>query len=127
MTLITKRKIWIQLLTTIAVALLLVWTGVIVWQGYVSRQAALEQAQDFSLSMHNATMAGLTGMMVTGTIAQRDVFLDQVKQLGTIRDVRVLRGEAVSKLFGPGNQAADSKPDKLEAQVMQTGKEIVLT
>ena len=127
MTLITKRKIWIQLLTTIAAALLLVWTGVIVWQGYVSRQAALAQAQDFSLSMHNATMAGLTGMMVTGTIAQRDVFLDQVKQLGTIRDVRVLRGDAVSKLFGPGNQAADNKPDKLEVQVLQTGKEIVLT
>jgi methyl-accepting chemotaxis protein len=53
-----KSKIWVQLLTTIGIALLIVWSGVIVWQGYVSRAAALEQAQDFSLSMHNATMAG---------------------------------------------------------------------
>jgi methyl-accepting chemotaxis protein len=118
-------KIWVQLLTTIAAALLVVWIGVIVWQGYVSRQAALEQAQDFSLSMHNATMAGLTGMMVTGTVAQRDVFLDQIKQLGSIRDVRVLRGENVSKLFGPGNVKSEATPDTLESQVMQSGKEVI--
>ena len=122
----TKYKIWVQLLATIAAALLVVWTGVIIWQGHVTRQAALDQATDFSLSMHNATMAGLTGMMVTGTVAQRDVFLDQVKQLGSIRDVRVLRGEAVIKLFGPGTEKDDSKPDALEQQVLQTGKAIVL-
>ena len=56
----------------------MVWSGVIVWQGHVSREAALKQAEDYSLSMHSATMAGLTGMMVTGTVGQRDVFLDQL-------------------------------------------------
>jgi len=121
----TKYKIWMQLLITIGAALIVVWTGVIIWQGYVYRQAALEQASDFSLSMHNATMAGLTGMMVTGTVAQRDVFLDQVKQLGTIRDVRVLRGENVTKMFGPGNAKDDGNPDELESQVLKTGKEII--
>ena len=120
-----QNKIWIQLLTTIGVALLVVWTGVIIWQGHVTRQAALDQATDFSSSMHDATMAGLTGMMVTGTVAQRDVFLDQVKQLGSIRDVRVLRGEAVTKLFGPGTAKDDNKPDALEQQVLSSGKEVV--
>ncbi|MDD5479757.1 methyl-accepting chemotaxis protein [Rhodoferax sp.] len=121
----TQYKIWIQLLTTIGVALLVVWTGVIIWQGHVTRQAALDQATDFSASMHDATMAGLTGMMVTGTVAQRDVFLDQVKQLGSIRDVRVLRGEAVIKLFGKGTEKDDSQPDALEQQVLQSGQAIV--
>jgi len=122
----SKYKIWVQLLTTIGVALLIVWTGVILWQGKVTRDAALQQATDFSISMHDATMAGLTGMMVTGTVGQRDVFLDQVKQLGSIRDLRVLRGEAVNKLFGAGTEKDDSKPDALEQQVLNTGKEIVL-
>ena len=101
----TTSRIWVQLLTTIAAALVFVWIGVIVWQGYVSRKAALEQAQDFSLSMHNATMAGLTGMMVTGTVGQRDVFLDQIKQLGSIRDVRVLRvtGPVHKAVVGSGD------------------------
>jgi methyl-accepting chemotaxis protein len=123
---ILKSKIWIQLLSTIAVALLVVWSGVIIWQSHATRQAALEQATDFSVSMHDATMAGLTGMMVTGTVAQRDVFLDQVKQLGSIRDLRVLRGEAVIKLFGAGTEKDDSKPDALEQQALQTGQAFVL-
>jgi methyl-accepting chemotaxis protein len=121
----TPSRIWVQLLATIAAALLCVWVGVIVWQGYVSRQAALAQAQDFSLSMHNATMAGLTGMMVTGTVAQRDVFLDQIKQLGSIHDVRVLRGDNVSKLFGPGNSKSEATPDVLELEVLKSGKETI--
>jgi methyl-accepting chemotaxis protein len=123
----TKWKIWTQLLATIAIALLIVWSGVIVWQGYTSRQAALAQAEDFSLSMHDATMAGLTGMMVTGTVAQRDVLLDQIKQLGTIRDVHVVRGEAVTKIFGPGNAKDIAKPDPRETEVLKTGKAQVWT
>jgi methyl-accepting chemotaxis protein len=122
----TKYKIWVQLLATIGAALLVVWTGVIVWQNHVTRQAALEQAADFSNSMHDATMAGLTGMMVTGTVAQRNVFLDQIKQLGSIRDVRVLRGEPITKVFGAGNETDDSKPDALELQVLQSGKAMSL-
>jgi hypothetical protein len=122
---VAKHKIWVQLLSTIAAALVVVWTGVIIWQGHVYREAAIKQSADFSLSMHNATVAGLTGMMVTGTVAQRDVFLDQVKQLGTIRDVRVLRGENVSKMFGPGTAKDANNPDALEAQVLQSGKEII--
>jgi methyl-accepting chemotaxis protein len=72
--------------------------------------------------MHDATMAGLTGMMVTGTVKQRDVYLDQIKQLDTVRDVRVIRGEGVSKVFGPGDNTV---PDQVEQQVLKTGKEVV--
>jgi len=120
-----KYRIWVQLLLTIAAALVLVWSGVIVWQGYAYREAAIKQAEDYSLSMHSATMAGLTGMMVTGTVAQRDVFLDQIKQLGTIRDVRVLRGDSVIQTFGPGNDKDDRQPDAVEQWVLKNGQERV--
>ena len=123
---VAKHKIWVQLLSTIAAALVVVWTGVIIWQGHVYREAAIKQSADFSLSMHNATVAGLTGMMVTGTVAQRDIFLDQVKQLGSVRDVRVLRAEAVVKIFGPGTAKDDSAPDAIEQKVMQTGTAIIV-
>ena len=119
-----KYKIWVQLLGTIGAALLVVWTCVIIWQGHVTRQAALEQAVDFSSTMHDATMAGLTGMMVTGTVDQRGVFLDQIKSLGAIRDVRVLRGQAVIQAFGAGTEKDDSKPDALEQQVLQSGQAV---
>ena len=122
MTAPTRRRIWAQLLLTIAVALLLVWTAVIVWQGHTARQAAIEQARVFTASLHDATMAGLTGMMMTGTIDQRHLFLEQLNQLGSIQDVRVVRGPGVSATFGPGT-AEDLRPDAAEQWVIETGQE----
>ncbi|SEF93376.1 methyl-accepting chemotaxis protein [Thauera chlorobenzoica] len=117
----SRIKIWVQLLLTIGIALFVVWTAVIVWQSHVYRQAALNQAEEFSRSMHEATMAGLTGMMVTGTIGQRDVLLDQMNQLGSIRDVRVVRGATVIETFGEGT-AHDAKPDRSEQWVLDNGR-----
>ncbi|EGJ08713.1 MULTISPECIES: methyl-accepting chemotaxis protein [Rubrivivax] len=119
---VAQKKIWVQLISTIAIALTVVWAVGIVWQGRVNREAAIEQATAFSSSMHDATMAGLTGMMVTGTVAQRAVLLDQVRQLDNIRDLRVLRGEAVNKIFGNGTGADASDPDAAERAVLATGK-----
>ncbi len=118
-------KIWVQLLTVIGAALLAVWSVIIVWQNHVYRETTIGQASGFSLSMHEATMAGLTGMMVTGTVDQRAVFLDQLKQLNAIRDVRVIRGEGVTKMFGAGNAKDAANPDELEQQVLRSGKEVV--
>lgn len=122
---VSNMKIWVQLLTIIGASLLVVWSGMIVWQNHVYRETTIGQARGFSLSMHEATMAGLTGMMVTGTVDQRAVFLDQLKQLNAIRDVRVIRGEGVIKVFGAGNAKDAANPDALEQQVLRSGKEIV--
>src|SRR5512137_1323968 len=98
MKLIADQKIWVKLTAAIWLMLVVFWTGLIFWESHVNRQTAIEQAKAFSLSMHESTLAGLTGMMITGTIGQREIFLDQIKQLSVIRDLSVLRGEAVSKL-----------------------------
>jgi len=121
---LANLKIWVQLLLTIGAALAVVWAGVIVWQDRFNRNAAIDQARAFSLTMHDATMAGLTGMMVTGTIAQRSVFLDQIRQLNSIRDVRIVRGDGVRKTFGLGNGTA-TEPDAVERQVLASGIESI--
>ncbi len=123
MKLIADQKIWVKLTAAIWLMMVLFWTGLIFWESHVNRQTAIEQAKGFSLSMHDATLAGLTGMMITGTIGQREIFLDQIKQLSVIRNLSVLRGEAVTKLFGPGN-ARDSQPrDAVEQRVLASGEE----
>lgn len=66
---------------------------------------AIEQAKDFAGTVNEMTMAGLTGMMITGTVAQRDVFLDQIKELSVVQDLEVIRGEAVSRVFGAGGHS----------------------
>src|SRR3989338_2784395 len=120
---ISDLKIWIRLTGAIWLMLLVAWSGMIFWESHVNRQTAIEQAREFSNSMHEATMAGLTGMMITGTVAQREVFLDQIKQLSIIRDLKVIRGENVSKLFGPGNAKDAVTVDAIEQQVLKSGQE----
>jgi methyl-accepting chemotaxis protein len=86
-------KIWVRLTAAIWLILALIWAGAIVWTTQVNRDTAIRQAQDFSQSIHEMTMAGLTGMMITGTIGQREVFLDQIKQLSIIKDLHVARAK----------------------------------
>ncbi|MBI4986223.1 MAG: methyl-accepting chemotaxis protein [Rhodocyclales bacterium] len=116
-------KIWVRLTAAIWIMLVIAWVGMIFWESSVNRQTAIDQARSFSLSMHEATLAGLTGMMITGTVGQREIFLDQIKQLSIIRDLKVIRGEGVTKMFGPGNAKDDTSPDAIEQQVLTTGKE----
>jgi methyl-accepting chemotaxis protein len=123
MTHISDLKIWIRLTVAISVMLAIAGTAMIFWQSYVNRETAVAQAREFSLSMHEATMAGLTGMMLTGTVGQREVFLDQIKQLSVIRDLKVIRGESVSKIFGPGNAKDAAANDEIEKQVLASGQE----
>jgi methyl-accepting chemotaxis protein len=123
MTRIADLKIWVRLTGAIWLMLVFFWNGLIFWESSVNREAAIDQAKEFSQSMHETTLAGLTGMMITGTIGQRDVFLDQIKQLAVIRDLRVIRGEAVTKLFGPGTAKEGQPADTVEQQVLSTGHE----
>ena len=113
-------KIWVRLSAAIWLILVVVWTIVIFWTTQVNRETAIRQAQDFSQSIHEMTMAGLTGMMITGTVGQREVFLDQIKQLSIIKDLHVARSEAVAKIFGPDAKAKRDL-DAIEKQVMQSG------
>ncbi|MBK8387244.1 MAG: PilZ domain-containing protein [Candidatus Accumulibacter sp.] len=117
-----NQKIWVRLIVSISVMTIASWAVMILWSAHVSEEAAIEQAQDFARSAHDMVLAGLTGMMVTGTIPQREVFIDQIKQLPSIREVRVLRGEAVTRQFGPGI-GQESEQDALEGEVLATGKE----
>ena len=73
-------------------------------------------------SVNEMTLAGLTGMMITGTVGQRNVFLDQIKELSAIRDLRVVRGPAVVKQFGPGSNAEAEPRDALERAALADGK-----
>ena len=118
---IRNMKIWVRLVVVISVILVVAWSGMIWWATVLQRETAIDQARDFSLGVHRMTMASLTGMMITGTIAQRAVYLDQIRQSEDIKELRVVRGEGVTKQFGPG-AADEGRADAVEQQVMKSGK-----
>jgi methyl-accepting chemotaxis protein len=118
---LSDTPVWLRLTGAIWLMLALAWGGMIVWETRVNREMAIEQAKDFAHSVHEMTMAGLTGMMITGTVGQRDVFLDQIKELSAIRDVQVIRGDAVAKQFGPGSQGERRPLDAAEQAALASG------
>jgi methyl-accepting chemotaxis protein len=121
---LSDTPIWLRLTGAIWLMLVIAWGGMIAWETRVNRDIAIAQAEDFAHSIHEMTMAGLTGMMITGTVGQREVFLDQIKQLSVIRDLEVIRADAVSKQFGPGNRKMPAL-DEDEKQALSSGKAMV--
>ena len=122
-------KIWIRLTASICILLVLAWTILIVWQNRSSHQASIDQARDFSLSMHDSTMSGLTALMVVEKMDRKNVLLDQIKQLTVIRDLRVVPSEfaleGVLSSKDEGKKRDDLVPDEFEKQVIRTGMEYV--
>lgn len=114
-----NSPIWVRLVLAISLMLVIGWTTLIVWTHRAQQEMAAQQAERFAQNVHQMTMASLTGMMITGTVAQRGVYLEQVKETQDIRSLRVLRGEVVKQLFGPGDAEA---PNSEEATVMETGR-----
>ena len=112
---IASMPIWLRLTGVIWLMMVLAFGSMIVWETRVNHDTAIDQARDFAGAVNEMTMAGLTGMMITGTVAQRDVFLDQIKELSVVRDLEVIRGEAVTKVFGDGGVPA-APVDALAAQ-----------
>ena len=119
-----NTPIWIRLTGAIWFMLVIAWGSMIAWETHVNRNITIDQAKGFASAVNEMTLAGLTAMMITGTTAQRDVFLDQIKELSLVRDLKVLRSDAVTNLFGAGNEE-ESTPDADEQTVMSGGEPIM--
>jgi len=80
----TNQKIWVRLVATISAMLVLVLSAIIAWAYVEQKDNAEIQARDFAGSVHQMTLASLTGMMMTGSIGERALYLDQVRNAGSI-------------------------------------------
>jgi len=117
---LSDTPVWLRLTAAIWLLLIIVWASFIAWETRVSRDIAIDQSQLFANTINDMTMAGLTGMMINGTIANRAVFLDQIERLDALRELRVLRGDAVSGAFGRPD--GELTPDAVEARVLASGE-----
>ncbi|PKO90351.1 MAG: hypothetical protein CVU18_00885 [Betaproteobacteria bacterium HGW-Betaproteobacteria-12] len=116
-----RTKIWVRLVSAILVGVMVSGTGVIYWATEEQRNLAIEQSKDFAISVHQMTLAGLTGMMITGTIGLRTIFLDQIKETNHIEALKVFRGDGVIKQYGLGFDG-ETASDALETRVLVSGE-----
>ncbi|HEX5803842.1 MAG TPA: EAL domain-containing protein [Azospira sp.] len=114
-------KIWVRLVVVILLAVIVSGAGLIHWATLEQRKIAVDQAKDIAVSVHQMTLAGLTGMMITGTISLRTIFLDQIKETNHIESIKVFRSEAVTRQYGPGLEG-EAPADPAEHNVLRHGE-----
>lgn len=83
------------------------------------RELALDKARDAASSYFD----GVNTMMLTGTTSQRDVLRKKLLAHEDVTEVRMIRAEGVSKVFGPGG-AEQSITDELDRRALQ-GEKVV--
>ncbi|MCB1928795.1 MAG: methyl-accepting chemotaxis protein [Rhodocyclaceae bacterium] len=117
---LADTPIWMRLTAAIWLLLTIAWGSFIAWETRVSREIAIDQTERFAASLSETTVAGLTGMMINGTIGRREVFLDQIERLDAVRELRVLRAAAVADTFGRGD--GELQPDEAESRALERGE-----
>ena len=118
-----QRHLGARLTLIIWIILVLVWTGMVGWVYTEQRSLAADQARGFADSIHEMSLAGLTTLMITGQMGNRDQFLDQIQELGSVRNLRIIRGPNVAEKYGAGSDT-ESAESTLERQVLQTGEAV---
>ena len=116
-----NAKIWVRLVISILLAVMISGAGLVHWATLEQKNLAIEQSKDFATSVHQMTLAGLTGMMITGTVGLRTIFLDQIKETNHIESLKVFRSDAVVKQFGLGFDG-ETPSDARETKVLVTGE-----
>lgn len=108
---------------TVALVFIVVVGSVTFYSGVREKENILALATTQTKDMTNSYFDALNTLMLTGTMNQRDILRKKALRRHGVLDARVIRGEPVSKQFGPG--FADEKPmDELDFRALR-GEEIV--
>ncbi len=84
-------------------ALLLIALIVLLITGYNFRSLSNAAIQNQALAHAELVKAGLTAHMKAGIMHLRDYYLNEIKELHQITELKIIRGDNVSAQFGPGN------------------------
>lgn len=85
------------------------------------RTLAFRESKSKALAIAELVRDTLTSYMVMGVMDRRNEFLDRIKEIPAVESIRVIRGEAVVKQFGPGS-SLETPQDDLEKKVLAEGK-----
>lgn len=108
---------------TIMVILVIVLTTL---SAYNFRRFSLYTAERHARSVAESIKVGLTESMVNGTIDRRQQYLARLAGISGLQSVRVVRGPAVVRQYGPGLANETAITEEIE-QVLASGRDILET
>jgi HAMP domain. len=112
-----ERRLTIRLWLLLGLIFLLVISIL----GLSYRTLAVRESKSKALAIAELVRDTLTSYMVMGVMDRRNEFLDRIREIPTVESIRVIRGEAVVKQFGPGSPL-ETPQDDLEKKVLAEGK-----
>lgn len=105
------RSIRFLLLSALACAFLLVLVFTLAYSVNTQRDRMEDYTRQHMKNMSKSYFDALNTMMLTGTMGNREMLRRKMVAPEEVKDVRVVRSEGLSKLFGPGTEGEQSVDD----------------
>jgi Methyl-accepting chemotaxis protein len=98
------RQMSVQAKINLALVLVFaaVMTASLMFAAGTEKRLVLEVVEQQTKDAADSYFDSINTMMLTGTMAQRDVLRNKILSRPGIIDARIVRGEAVAKMYGPG-------------------------
>lgn len=114
-----KRYISIKwkILPPMVLIILTIMALATIFSAHQQKDRLLRSSENQIVDILNGYLDSMNAMMFTGTMANREMLREKLKARHDVIDVRMLRGEAVSKVFGPGFEQ-EAPADKLDERAL---------
>lgn len=113
-----------RLVVVISTLLVAAWAALIGWVMHQQHQVADTLSHDLAESVNQLTMAQLMFMKVTKTMEKRQLYYEQVQESLGVRNLRMIRGKAVTDEMGESDDPNAEKTDELEKEALTTKKTV---
>ncbi len=111
-------KSLVNVLSILALVLLLI-------TGLNFRSLSIQAIENQALAHAELVKAGLTAHMKARIMDRRDYYLDEIRELHHVNALNIIRGDVVTKQFGPG-KARERVADPITKQAFDTKKPIFI-
>lgn len=113
----TKNKIILLVISVISFMFILIAVDMV----YNFRDYGLKSIDDKAHAIAKTVEHSLTSQMVLGVIEERELFLNQLKNIPSVDKIWISRGEKVVELYGEGLMTEHVKDD-IDKAVLKSGK-----
>lgn len=91
-----------KILLPMAGILILIIAALNLYSSHQQKERLLDLSEHQLADIANGYMDSMNALMFTGSMGSREILRDKISQREGIKAVRMLRGDAVSDLYGPG-------------------------
>lgn len=91
-----------KILTPMALIFILIMSVVTTYSAHQQKDRLLRLTENQIFDVLHGYLDSMNAMMFTGTMGNREMLKQKIEKREGVREVRMLRGEAVIKTFGPG-------------------------